>query len=36
MANEDHLQRLKTDVTAWNAWREAYPDIVIDLHGADL
>ena len=36
MANDDHVARLESGVAAWNAWREAAPDIRPDLRGADL
>jgi hypothetical protein len=41
MANEEHVALLKQGREVWNAWREANPDIVpylggADLHGADL
>lgn len=36
MANEAQLSILKQGVEAWNQWREAYPDEVIDLSGAKL
>jgi len=36
MANPDHLAILKQGVVAWNAWREANPDVRPDLVGAKL
>ena len=33
MANEEHLARLREGAAAWNAWREAYPDVRPDLGG---
>src|SRR5829696_14272 len=36
LANEEHVDRLKQDVEAWNAWREENPDIRPDLLEADL
>jgi hypothetical protein len=36
MANEEHLQRLKQGVDTWNAWKQAHPEISIDLSGADF
>jgi hypothetical protein len=36
MANDEHVALLKQDVTAWNAWRQANPDIRPDLSGAIL
>jgi hypothetical protein len=33
MANDDHVARLESGVAAWNAWREAAPDIRPDLRG---
>jgi Pentapeptide repeats (8 copies) len=36
MANQEHLNRLKEGIEAWNAWRNQYPDIRPDLSGADL
>ena len=36
MSNPDHLAKLLQGQDAWNAWREAEPDIVPDLSGAAL
>ncbi len=36
MANEEQLRILKQGVKAWNKWREANPNVEIDLTGADL
>jgi Pentapeptide repeats (8 copies) len=36
VANEEHLPRLKEGVAAWNAWRNAYPEIRPDLYEAEL
>lgn len=36
MANPEHLAKLKESVRAWNDWREANPEIVPDLSGADF
>lgn len=36
MANAEHLELLKQGVKRWNCWRERYPDVLIDLQGADL
>jgi len=36
MPNDDHIAQLRKGVTAWNAWRDANPDICPDLSGADL
>jgi uncharacterized protein YjbI with pentapeptide repeats len=36
MANLPQLAKLKESIEAWNAWREAYPEVLVDLSGADL
>jgi uncharacterized protein YjbI with pentapeptide repeats len=36
MANPDHLNTLRQDVNAWNAWRAREPSITPDLSGAPL
>jgi len=36
MANEDHIARLRAGVAEWNAWRDAYRDVPVDLQGAGL
>lgn len=36
MTSEELLSILKQGVEAWNAWREDYPDIEVDLCKADL
>ena len=36
MANQEQLEIIKKSVEAWNAWRDVYPDVKIDLLGADL
>jgi DnaJ domain/Pentapeptide repeats (8 copies) len=36
MANPDHIRQLCEGARAWNAWREAHPDIAPDLSGAEL
>jgi hypothetical protein len=36
MVNEEHLQRLKEGVQAWNAWRQEHREEAIDLRAADL
>lgn len=36
MANQDHLDMLRTGVEAWNHWRRGHPQITPDLSGAEL
>jgi|GEM_PF-3236824 len=36
MADEEHLAILRQGVEAWNAWREANPEVIPDLRGANL
>jgi hypothetical protein len=36
MNKSQMIELLKTDVPAWNQWREENPEAVIDLSGADL
>jgi len=36
MADEDHLNRLRQGVDAWNAWRAKEPSVRVDLRGANL
>jgi uncharacterized protein YjbI with pentapeptide repeats len=36
MANDEHVALLKKGVDAWNKWRDANPDIYLDLRKADL
>ena len=36
MANQEHLNKLKEGIVAWNQWRHEHPEIQIDLRGADL
>jgi uncharacterized protein YjbI with pentapeptide repeats len=36
MANQEHLNLLQQGVEVWNQWRQEQPDVVPDLHGADL
>lgn len=36
MADQWQLALLKSSVEEWNAWREAHPDVKVDLSGADL
>lgn len=36
MANLEHLDILKQGVEAWNRWRDDFPGVMPDLHGADL
>lgn len=36
MTNPEQLEILQQGVPAWNAWRAAHPQAVIDLSGADL
>jgi uncharacterized protein YjbI with pentapeptide repeats len=36
MANDEQVALLKQGVAAWNAWRDAHPDIRPDLRGAHL
>ncbi len=36
MANDEHLEKLKKGVEAWNNWRKKNPSIFPDLSGADL
>ena len=36
MGNPEHLAKLNEGVEAWNAWRGKTPDIMPDLHGANL
>jgi hypothetical protein len=36
MANSEHLAKIKEGVKAWDDWREANPEIVPDLSGANL
>lgn len=34
--NPEHLAKLMEGVEAWNAWREANPDVIPELQGANL
>jgi uncharacterized protein YjbI with pentapeptide repeats len=34
MAIEEQVERLRQGVDVWNSWREANPEVVIDLSGA--
>ena len=36
MANPEHLRILKRGIEAWNRWRLKQPEILPDLHNADL
>jgi uncharacterized protein YjbI with pentapeptide repeats len=36
MANQEHVDRLKAGVEAWNQWRQEQPEIEPDLSGANL
>ena len=36
MANAEQLALLRSGVGAWNQWRSANPEAVVDLRGADL
>jgi uncharacterized protein YjbI with pentapeptide repeats len=36
MANQDHLDKLREGVNAWNHWRQDHPQIIPDLSGAEL
>jgi uncharacterized protein YjbI with pentapeptide repeats len=36
VANEEHLAQLKKDVKAWSEWRAANPNVVPELHNANL
>ena len=36
MANPEHLDLLRRDLDAWNAWRARHPHLRPDLKGADL
>jgi hypothetical protein len=36
MANFEQLKILKDSIDAWNQWRHDSPDLMVDLHGADL
>jgi hypothetical protein len=36
MANQEQLQRLRSGVQGWNAWRNEYPEEKIDLRGVLL
>lgn len=36
MANPEHVDRLKADVSTWNEWRRQNLDLVPDLSGIDL
>ncbi len=36
MANQKHLNILKKGVKVWNQWRELNPDLIPDLHHANL
>lgn len=36
MANADYVETLKAGVDVWNVWRNANPDVKVDLTGADL
>src|SRR5437762_1705443 len=36
MASQEHLDKLKQGVEAWNEWREEHRDIQPDLSGANL
>jgi hypothetical protein len=36
MAGEEQLERLEAGVAGWNRWREAHPDVGLNLFGADV
>ena len=36
MADQEHIDRLRQGVKAWNQWRQKYPDLQPDLRGANL
>lgn len=36
MANPKHLKILRQGVETWNQWRRDHPNVVPDLHGANL
>ncbi len=36
MADQQQLERLRADVSAWNTWRKQQPEDTIDLSGANL
>jgi hypothetical protein len=36
LANQEHVDLLKTSVQEWNEWRKANPGLLPDLSGADL
>jgi uncharacterized protein YjbI with pentapeptide repeats len=36
MADAEQVAILKEGTATWNAWREAHPDLIIDLESADL
>ncbi len=36
MAHPEHLLKLQEGVEAWNSWRNAHPEVIPDLSGADL
>ncbi|HXD29513.1 MAG TPA: toll/interleukin-1 receptor domain-containing protein [Pyrinomonadaceae bacterium] len=36
MANTSHVELIKKGSVIWNAWRDANPDVMPDLSGADL
>jgi hypothetical protein len=36
MSNDEHIALLKQGVAAWNAWRDANPQVGLDLTEANL
>ena len=36
MANDDSVMRLRQGAAAWNEWRQAHGDVVLDLSSAHL
>lgn len=36
MANQQHVDKLREGVNAWNQWRQDHPHITPDLSGAEL
>jgi hypothetical protein len=36
VANEKHVEMLRSGVEVWNRWRDQNPEVIPDLSGADL